>query len=467
MRLWGGRFEGETDEAMRRFNDSFAFDHRLYAADIRGSAAYAGALLRAGLLSEDEHAAIVAGLAQVGAEFDEGRFQPLPSDEDIHTAVERRLTGLVGAPAGKLHTGRSRNDQVALDLRLWLLEAIAQARRDLARLQAALLAQAEAHRDLLMPGYTHLQPAQPVTFGHWLLSFFWMFERDQERLDGCEQRTAVCPLGAGALAGNPFPIDREALAAELGMRAATPNSLDAVSDRDFAAEFLFCAALAGAHVSRLAEDLIVFSSPPYGFVTLDEAFTTGSSLMPQKRNPDSLELARGKSGRLIASLVNLLVVLKGLPSTYNKDLQEDKEPVFDAADTLAVTLPVVAGVVKTLTPNAGAMRAELDVSMLATDLADYLVERGMPFREAHGVAGRLVRRAEQQGVSLSALPLADFQAESPLFGPDVAAVFDFERAVARRAVTGGTAPEAVARQIGEARARLAARQAGAGPASGG
>ena len=457
MRLWGGRFSGETDEQMRRFNDSFAFDRRLYAADIQGSIAYAGALRRVGLLTEAEHAAIVEGLAQVGAEFEAGRFEPLPTDEDIHTAVERRLTELIGAPAGKLHTGRSRNDQVALDLRLWLLDAVAHLRRDLTALQAAIVEQADRHRDQLMPGYTHLQPAQPVTFGHWLMSYFWMFERDQERLDDCARRTAACPLGAGALAGNPFPIDREALAADLGMQAVTPNSLDAVSDRDFAAEFLFAAALTGVHLSRLAEDLIVYSSPPYGFVRLDERYTTGSSLMPQKRNPDSLELMRGKSGRLVGDLVSLLAVLKGLPSTYNKDLQEDKEPLFDAVDTLAVTLPVAAGVVRTLTPDPERMQVALDPAMLATEMADHLVEKGMPFREAHHVVGQLVRLAEGRGISLSALTLDDLQAVSALFGPDVAVVLSFEQAIARRAVTGGAAPEAVARQIEEARARLALR----------
>ncbi|HEC23625.1 MAG TPA: argininosuccinate lyase, partial [Chloroflexi bacterium] len=329
---------------MRRFNDSFAFDRRLYAADIRGSIAYARALQRAGLLTEEECDAIIAGLEQVKAEFDGGRFEALPTDEDIHTAVERRLTELIGPLAGKLHTGRSRNDQVALDVRLWLLEVIERTRHDLMALQRALVGQAEAHLGLLMPGYTHLQPAQPILFSHWLMSYFWMFERDRERLGDCSRRTAVCPLGAGALAGNPFPIDREWLAAGLGMLAPTPNSLDAVSDRDHQVEFLFAAALIGVHLSRLAEDLILFSGPGYRFVALSEAYTTGSSLMPQKRNPDSLELTRGKSGRLLGDLVSLMTVLKGLPSTYNRDLQEDKEPLFDAADTLALTLPVVTGV---------------------------------------------------------------------------------------------------------------------------
>jgi argininosuccinate lyase len=455
--LWGGRFSGETDDLLRAFGDSFSFDRRLADADIRGSVAYAGALRRAGLITEAEHAAIVDGLAQVRDEFASGQFEPAPGDEDIHTAVERRLTEIVGPAAGKLHTGRSRNDQVALDARLWLVDAVRAARSALTDVQAALVEVAAAHRGLVMPGYTHLQPAQPVTFAHWLLSFFWMFERDQGRLADCERRAAVSPLGAGALSGTPFPIDRAALAADLGLPAITENSLDAVSDRDFLAEYLFCAALIGVHVSRLAEDMILYSTGGFGFITIGEAYTTGSSLMPQKRNPDALELARGKSGRLVGGLVGLLVALKGLPSTYDKDMQEDKEPAFDAADTLALMLPVVAGVIRSLTPHPDAMRAALDASMLATDVADYLVERGVPFREAHTLVGRLVRAAEERGVPLDKLPLADYQAVSLMFDEEVYAVFDFDRAVGRRVSAGGTAPEAVDAQIGAAQAILSER----------
>ncbi|MBN1122147.1 MAG: argininosuccinate lyase [Anaerolineae bacterium] len=457
MRLWGGRFSGETDDRMRRFHDSFGFDRRLYAADIRGSVAYAAALLRAGLITDDERAAIVEGLGQVKQEFDDGTFEPLPGDEDIHTAVERRLTEIVGSPAGKLHTGRSRNDQIALDVRLWLIMSIDQVSALLTGVQSAIVDKAEVHSGLVMPGYTHLQAAQPVLFAHWLMSTFWMLERDRDRLADCRRRTAVCPLGSGALAGNPFAIDREALAADLGMESATPNSMDAVADRDFIAEFLFAAALIGIHTSRLAEDVVLYTSPGYRFLSIGEAYSTGSSLMPQKRNPDSMELARGKAGRLIGDLVSLLTVLKGLPSTYNKDMQEDKEPLFDAFDTLMLTLPVLAGVVGTITPHAEAMRAALDEAMLATDLADYLVRRGMPFREAHHISGRIVRRAEERDVPLSALALDDFRAESDVFESDVFTVFDFDSSVARRAVTGGTAPEAVAAQIDAARARLSSR----------
>jgi argininosuccinate lyase len=305
-----------------------------------------------------------------------------------------------------------------------------------------------------MPGYTHLQPAQPVLFSHWLMSYVWMFERDRDRLAGCARRADLCPLGASALAGNPFPIDLETLAADLGLAGVTPNSMDAVGDRDHAAEFLFDAAMVGLHVSRLAEDLILFSLPAHRFVRLDEAYTTGSSLMPQKRNPDSLELARGKSGRLIGGLAGLLATLKGIPSTYDKDMQEDKEPLFDAADTLGLMLPVVTGVVRTLVADGAAMRAALDEAMLATDLADALVERGIAFREAHQLVGLLVRRAEERGVSLAKMPLKDMRAISALFGEGLKGVFDYDRSVARRNATGGTAPESVRRQISSAKARL-------------
>lgn len=462
MKMWGGRFEGEPDALMRRFSDSFGFDRRLYGVDIRGSIAYAGALAEIGVLSADERRRIVEGLEQVRLEFDEGRFGVRPGDEDVHTAVERRLTELVGPVGGKLHTGRSRNDQVALDLRLWMLETIDCVQRDLAALQRVILDKAEAHLDLIMPGYTHLQPAQPVLFGHWLMSFFWMLARDRGRLADCRKRTAISPLGAGALAGNPFPIDRERLAGVLGLDGVTENSMDGVSDRDFVAEFLFCAALVGSHISRLAEDLILYSGPGYRFVRIGEAYTTGSSLMPQKRNPDSLELARGKSGRLLGDLMAMLVVLKGLPSTYNKDLQEDKQPIIDAADTLAVLLPVMAGVVGSLEVDAGAMRDAMDEAMLATDLADYLVRRGVAFREAHHLVGRLVKEAEGRGVALSALPLGVIQGISERIGEDVYGVFDVELSVRRRVVRGGTAPEAVRRQMAVARGYLQEGEGGGG-----
>lgn len=462
-RLWGGRFAGQTDALMRRFNDSIGFDIRLWDADIRGSIAYAGALARAGVITADEAATLTRGLRLVHAEFAEGRFEVKPNDEDIHTAVERRLKEIVGEVAGKLHTGRSRNDQVATDLRLFCLDAIRDAQRALHDAQSALLAQAQSHISALMPGYTHLQRAQPITFAHWCLSYFWQFARDVERLDDCAQRTAVLPLGSGALAGNPFAIDRAALAAELGFSARdaakiTPNSLDAVSDRDFVAELLFCCALIGVHLSRLAEDLIVYSTAEFGFVTFDDAYATGSSLMPQKKNPDAMELARGKAGRLIGNLTAVLTMLKGLPMSYNKDLQEDKQPLFDSLDTLALALPVAAGAIRSLKVNVARMRAALDPAMLATDVAEYLVRKGVPFREAHHLAGRAVALAESKGVGLSQLAMSDWRAISPHFADDIAQVFDFARSAASRDVAGGTAPRAVQEQIRQAEKWLDARR---------
>jgi len=452
--MWGGRFSEGLDERMARFNNSFAFDRRMWAEDIRGSEAWARQLARAGVISAEELAAIERGLAAVYAEFESGQFEPRDTDEDIHTAVERRLGELIGAPAGKLHTGRSRNDQVATDVRLWTLGAIGRVDAAIRELQRALLGQAEAAGDALMPGYTHLQRAQPVLLAHWLLSHFWPLQRDRERLADCARRTAVLPLGSGAIAGTPLRIDRAALAAELGFREPSPNSMDATSDRDFIAEFLFCAALIGAHLSRLAEDMVLYSTSEFGFVTLADAYSTGSSLMPQKKNPDSFELLRAKSGRLYGGLVTLLTVLKGLPASYDKDLQEDKQPLFDAADTLELALPVAAGAIATARFNLERMRAALDDAMLATDVADYLVDRGVPFREAHRVVGALVREAEAQGVTLAALPLQAYRAAHPAFGEDALAIFDFARSAAARAVAGGTAPEAVRGQIEQARAAL-------------
>jgi argininosuccinate lyase len=452
--MWGGRFTGTMDQRMARLNNSYPFDSRMWDEDIRGSLAWARQLRQASVITDEELNALASGLEAVRAEFAAGSFAALPSDEDIHTAVERRLGEIAGAVAGKLHTGRSRNDQVATDVRLWTLGAIGRTDAGLCGLQAALLAQAEAAGDALMPGYTHLQRAQPILLSHWLLSHFWPLERDRARLAGCAERAAVLPLGSGAIAGTPLGVDRAALAADLGFREPSQNSVDAVSDRDFVAEFLFCAALTGVHLSRLAEDIILYSTSEFGFVTLDDAYSTGSSLMPQKKNPDSFELLRGKSGRLIGDLVGLLTVLKGLPSAYDKDLQEDKEPLFDAVDTLELVLPVAAEAIATARFNAERMRGALDDAMLATDLADYLVERGVPFREAHKVTGALVREAEVRDVSLSALPFDAFRAAHSAFGEDTLDVFDFARSAAARRASGATAPEAVREQIAKARAAL-------------
>jgi argininosuccinate lyase len=464
MTLWGGRFETEADALMRRFGDSIRFDRRLYRADIGGSIAYAGALARAGLITRQERDQLVDGLEQVRAEFDDETFEIQPDDEDIHTAVERRLTELIGPVAGKLHTGRSRNDQVATDLRLYLLEKVVDLDEALGRLQSAIVKKAEAHSDVIMPGYTHLQQAQPVLFGHWLMAHFWKFQRDRERLADVVQRTSALPLGAGALAGHPFGIDRQALAEALGFARVMENSIDAVSDRDFVVEFLAWAALAQVHLGGLAEELVVWSSREFGFVTLHDAYATGSSLMPQKKNPDALELMRAKSGRMIGHLAGLLATLKGLPLAYNKDLQEDKEPLFDAIDALTLELPLAAEVIRTLLVNEDRMAAALNEAMLATDLADYLVRRGVPFRQSHHLVGKAVRRAEERGVSLRELSLAEYRAIHAAFDPDLYEALDFRRSVAARDTRGGTAPAAVQAQIRRARNLLSAHKQAAFPA---
>ncbi len=446
MKLWGGRYDVETDELMHQLNRSIPFDRRLWQADITGSRAWAEGLRDAGLISHAEWEALDEGLQRVAEEWAEGGFEIRESDEDIHSAVERRLFELVGEVAGKLHTGRSRNDQVATDFRLWMLDTLPQLDVAVAGLQSTLVALAEKHVVTLMPGYTHLQRAQPVTLGHWLLSHFWALDRDRQRLADLRDRVAVLPLGCGALAGTAFPVDRDALAQSLGFDAPAPNSIDAVSARDFAAEYLFCAAMTGVHLSKLAEAVILFTTAEFGFFELSDAFSTGSSLMPQKKNPDLFELARGKAGTLIGLLTGMLATLKGLPSTYDKDLQEDKVPVFQATDALLAILPVLAGALATMTVHEGRMRAAIDASMLATDLADYLVRKGMPFREAHGVAGKAVRLAAEKGVGLDQLPLNAWQALGP-FEADVEEVFDPMKSVEQRNAVGGTSPQSVKNQI--------------------
>jgi argininosuccinate lyase len=452
--MWGGRFSKSIDDQFAYLNNSFRFDWRLYDADIRGSVAYAKALARANIITDAERDALIDGLTRVKSEFDSRIFESKSSDEDIHTVVERRLGELVGAVAGKLHTGRSRNDQVATDARLFVLDAISNLQSLIANFQHAIIEKSESHLDLIMPGYTHVQRAQPVLFAHWLMAYFWMLERDSERLRDCAARVSILPLGAGALAGNALGIDREFLARALGFARVSENSIDAVSDRDFIAEFLFDAALLGAHLSRIGEDLVYYSSAEFGFITMDDAYATGSSLMPQKKNPDAMELARGKAGRLVGNLMTLLTVLKGLPSSYDKDLQEDKEPLFDTVDTLTALLPVVAGVIRTMRVNADALRGALDPAMLATDLADYLVRRGMPFRDAHHKAGEAVKLAEARGVALSELSRDEYKKIAPEFGDDVHRVFDFAQSIASREVVGGTGPNAVRAQIAHARALI-------------
>lgn len=454
-KLWGGRFGAETDALMEQFQNSIGFDRRLYRADVRGSQAYARALCRAGLVTAEECEAMEHGLDQVLQEFEADAFRTVDTDEDIHTAVERRLSELIGPVAGKLHTGRSRNDQVATDTRLYLLEQVELLDQLIREAQNAIVDQAESRLGVIMPGYTHLQPAQPILFSHWLMAYFWMLQRDRERFAGVRSRTSVLPLGASALAGNGFPIDCEALAADLGFDEIAENSLDAVSDRDFAAEFLFAAALLQTHLSRLAEDLIIWSNPSFGFVEVAEQYATGSSIMPQKRNPDALELLRGKTGRLNGDLIAILTILKGTPSTYNKDFQEDKEALFDAVDTLSIALPVTAGVIATMQIRPERMHEALDDGMLATELADYLVTRGVPFRESHHLVGEIVRLAEARGCSLRGLPLEAYRGIDQRFGADLYDVLDHEQAVQRRKVPCGTSPGAVKAQI--ERARRAAR----------
>ena len=446
-KLWGGRFSGALDPLMEEFNASISFDRRLWQADIRGSQAYAQALARAGLLTANEAEQIVAGLEQVAGEWRAGQFEIKAGDEDIHTANERRLTELIGPVAGKLHTGRSRNDQVATDLRLWLREVLLARGQQLRTLIEVAADRAESEIDLLMPGYTHLQPAQPTRWSHWLLSHAWAWQRDAQRLQDLLPRVNLLPLGNGALAGNPFPIDRDWLAQELGFAAPTHNSLDGVSDRDFVAEALFWATMTMLHISRWAEDLIIYSSREFGFVALADAYSTGSSLMPQKKNPDSLELLRGKAGRVFGDMSGLLMTLKGLPSTYNKDLQEDKEPLFDAMETLAGALPIAAGALATLTVNREKMAQALVPEMLATDLAEYLVRKGVPFRETHHVAGAAVALAESEGIALTGLSLAALRSLHPAFDEDVTEIWSYERSVEQRDVRGGSSRRAVREQI--------------------
>jgi len=449
--LWAGRYEAQAAESLRKLNDSLPFDKRLWFVDIEGTEYWVRALGDAGILTEDEFDRIGEGLHLIRLEFSEQRFTFGAGDEDIHTAVERRLRELIGPLAGKVHTGRSRNDQVATDVRLWLGDSIRILREKITDFQLALLSHVRQNVSTLMPGYTHLRSAQPITAAHWLMSYFWMLTRDVNRFETCQESTLICPLGSGALAGTPYNIDRAILLKwDSPFTGITENSLDAVSDRDFIVEFLSAASLLMVHLSRFAEDVILYSSPQFGFIKLDERFTTGSSLMPQKQNPDVLELARGKAGRIAGHLSGLLNTLKGLPSTYNKDLQEDKEPLFDTVDTLETLLPALTGLVETMKFDPAKMLAALDEGMLATDVADYLVAKGVPFREAHGMVGRAVRRSLDTNTPLSKLTIEDYKAISEVFDTDVYAVFDFAASVAKRKAQGGTAPEAVRRQIEQA-----------------
>jgi argininosuccinate lyase len=454
--LWGGRFKGKPDAGFVEFNRSFTFDRRLFEADVRASVAHCNGLAGAGVLTADEATKIKnglqliveRGLAQVNY-FDELQA------EDIHSFVEARLVELIGATGLKLHTGRSRNDQVATDLRLWLREAIDQLAKRVRSTQEALLDLAEAHRDAIIPGYTHLQRAQPLLFAHWCLAYFEMLVRDCERLAGARERLNVMPLGSAALAGTSYPISRQAVARELGFESVSRNSLDAVSDRDFCVEFVSGCALVMVHLSRLAEDIIIYSTAEFGFLELSEAVATGSSLMPQKKNPDSMELVRGKTGRVFGHLTSLLTMLKALPLAYNKDMQEDKEAVFNSFDTVGACLEVTATVLRNVRVNEERAREAASKGyMNGTELADYLVRKGMPFREAHETVGRIIVQAIEQGLELQELQLDKMRSFSTLIEEDVFEVLSLNNTLATKSVRGGTSPERVLEALASARATL-------------
>jgi len=447
--IWGGRFEGGVSSVMERINASISFDKALYRQDITGSKAHAAMLTRQGILSEDDGSAISDGLDTILGEIENGTFVFSAALEDIHMNIETRLVELIGEAAKRLHTARSRNDQVATDLRLWVRDAIDRISESIRDLQLALLDQAEAHAGTVMPGYTHLQTAQPVTVGHHLMAYVEMLERDHGRFQDARRRMNESPLGAAALAGTSFPIDRRMTAQALGFDRPMRNSMDAVSDRDFAVEFLAAASLNAVHLSRLAEELVLWSSDRFGFITLSDGFSTGSSIMPQKRNPDAAELVRAKPGRITGSLITLLTILKGLPMTYGKDLQEDKEPVFDAAEHLLIALAATTGIMRDLTFRPEAMRHALNTGFpTATDLADWMVrELNLPFREAHHATGMIVAMAESRGCRLDELSLDELKSVLPAITEDALPILHVDHSVNSRTSEGGTAPGEVLKAI--------------------
>lgn len=454
--MWKGRFQEQTADLLQTFSESISFDWRLWRHDIAGSIAHSAALEKAGLISKDERAQIVTGLEQIGAEIEAGKFEWKIELEDVHMNIEAGLTKRIGAAGAKLHTARSRNDQVATDIRLYLREECDAIGGALRGVQRALVALAEREKDVIIPGYTHLQRAQPVYLAHHLLAYVEMFERDRQRVADARRRMNVLPLGSGAIAGSTIVLDRELMAKLLGFDGVTQNSMDAVSDRDFAVELLAALSLVAVHLSRLSEDVILWASSEFGFVTISDAYTTGSSLMPQKKNPDAAELARGKTGRVLGNLVALLTTLKGLPMTYNRDMQEDKEPVFDSVDTIKASLAVFAGMIDGVKTDAARCAATVvDPMLLATDLADYLVKRGVPFRNAHEFVGKAVAFCSQRGCGLPQLALADYQAISPEFREDLFDCFDLKKAMAAREGIGAPSPANVAAQIARWREALA------------
>ena len=452
-KLWGGRFAVPTAAALDALNRSIGTDYRLWPFDINLSRAWAVALWGAGVLTLEESKKIERGLDVVAQKLTAG-VETLPSDEDVHTLIDRMLHDEIGDVASRLHTGRSRNDQVATATRLWSMDACAKLDTAARTLQQVMLDHAATLEDALMPSYTHLQRAQPVSGAHWMLSHFWPLERDRARIASASRAAGVLPLGSGAIAGCAFPISRVLLQGSLGFSTVSQNSIDAVGDRDFVAELLFAVAMMATHLSRFAEDLIIYGSSEFGFIQFGDAFTTGSSMMPQKRNPDALELARGSGARAIGDLSTLLATIKGLPSGYNKDLQDDKRVLFDAVDTILLVLPAVAGALQEIRFNVKRMRAAVSSSMMATDLADYLVEKGATFREAHAAIGALIRESERDGCDLDGLPLASFKSAHPLFGDDALDWLEPARSVARRDVPGGTGPAAVRAQLRSAREAL-------------
>ena len=453
---WSGRFEATPDEFQQRFGASLPVDKRLYAEDIAGSIAHARMLAARDIITAEDSSAIETGLIGILKDIEAGAFVFDIADEDVHMAIEAELTRRIGDAGKRLHTGRSRNDQVATDTRLHAKREAVELVARVAEFREVLLTLAEEHPAAVMPGYTHLQKAQPVLFAHHMLAYTWMFARDATRLRAAYEAADVLPLGSAALAGTTFPVDREAVAAELGFSRISPNSLDAVSDRDFLVDLTYACTLGMVHLSRLAEELILWSTEEFGFVTLDDAWSTGSSIMPQKKNPDFAELVRGKTGRAVGDLTALLVTLKGLPLAYNKDMQEDKEPAFDAIDTYAGSLRAMAGMLSTMRVNEERMRAgALGGFMAATDLADHLAARGVPFREAHEIVGRLVLACEREGRTLQDLTLDELSVASPVFGADAPAAVDIDAVVARRTTAGGTAPVRVAEQLEAAREALA------------
>jgi len=443
-----GRFQQSLSEVARRYSESVSFERRLYRHDIAGSIAHAAALAKAGIVSAAEQKQIEAGLREIEKEIDSGKFQWDASLEDVHMNIESALTKKIGETGAKLHTARSRNDQIALDLRLYVKDQINRTSSQIKKLQTSLLDLAEKNVDVVMPGYTHLRRAQPILFAHYLLGQVEAFARDVERLNNGLERTDVLPLGSGALAGSTIVLDRELIARELGFARVSQNSLDAVSDRDFVCEFLFCLAMIGMHLSRVSEDLIIWSTIEFDFVEFSEGFSTGSSLMPQKKNPDMAELTRGKIGRLYGNLISILTTLKALPSSYNRDLQEDKEALFDSVDTISAALELCTAMLPELKINRERMEeAASDPNLFATDLAEYLVGKGMAFREAHEIVGKLVANAIDKGTKLNAIAPADLKKLSPLFGVDIAGVFDVRRSLAARRAIGAPSPENVKAQI--------------------